>query len=141
MTEMTNSVPISLNGKDYNLRFEQDDVIACESELKMGYIFFFKVTDSLPITLSFLLCRTLLHHGLKIQNKKGELEYTFLQTPSGAIEAGDAVQEYMQGGGSLLEVWLKCRDAFELGWFAKPKPGDELRAEDPDPTKNSHGTG
>ena len=29
--------------KEYELRFEQDDVIACEDEMKMGYVFFFRV--------------------------------------------------------------------------------------------------
>lgn len=36
------SVKVSLD-KEYELRFEQDDVIACEDEMKMGYVFFFRV--------------------------------------------------------------------------------------------------
>jgi hypothetical protein len=139
---MVDSVPITLNGKDYHLRFEQEDVMACESELRMGYIHFFRVEDNKAVTLSLMLCRTLIHHGLKNKDKKGELEYTFSQNEIGAKEAGELIQEHIRAGGSLMDIWGGCYDAFVQGWFPKPKPGDEKKEKsEPSDSKNSPGTG
>jgi hypothetical protein len=123
---------ITFSGMEYHLRFEQDDVIACENELRMGYTNFFRVEDHRPITLSLILCRTLIHHGLRTQTKRGELEYVFVQTPVGASEAGLLIQEHLLTGGSLIEIWETCFDAFVQGWFGKPK----TEKSDEDKTKN-----
>jgi hypothetical protein len=136
------SVPITLNGKDYQLRFEQEDVMVCEAELRMGYIHFFRVEDNKAITLSLMLCRTLIHHGLKTKDKKGDLEYAFPQNEIGAKEAGELIQEHVRSGGALMDVWVGCYDSFVQGWFPKPKPGTEKKEKSkPSDSKNSPGTG
>lgn len=129
------SVPITLAGEDYQLRFEQDDVEACETELAIGYIFFFRVEGNIPVYLSLRLCKSLLHHGLKTQNKRGDLEYVFPQTAAGARLAGDLIQRHMQAGAPLLGIWKTCRDAFELHWFGQPKDGETAEPAGAD-TKN-----
>lgn len=125
---------ITLSGMEYHLRFEQDDVIACENELRMGYTNFFRVEDHRPISLSLILCRTLIHHGLKTKTKRGELEYVFVQTSAGASGAGSLIQEHLLTGGSLIEIWEKCFDAFVQGWFGKPKT--DKTKKDEEPSKN-----
>jgi hypothetical protein len=135
------SVPVHLD-KDYDLRFEQDDVIACEEELKMGYTFFFRVEkldDSLiPTTLSLKLLRSLIHHGLRNRTDTGMLVYAIPQTPEGARQAGNLIQVYKQNGGNDVELWIKCREAFS-DWFATPednKGKDKKPDEKEQDTKN-----
>nr|WP_321349807.1 hypothetical protein [uncultured Methanoregula sp.] len=132
------SVPITL-GKDYDLRFEQEDMIACEEDLKMGYIFFFPTEringQFIATTLSLKLCRTLIHHGLKIKDSTGDkFQYVFPQTPEGAKQAGDLIQNYLQNDGRLIEIWEKSHEAFS-DWRGKPKEGK--KAVDPEPTSKN----
>lgn len=133
------SVPITLGRKVYELRFEQDDMIACEDELKMGYIFFFpveKINDKfIATTLSLKLCRTLVHHGLKRKDATGDkFLYVFPQTPNGATQAGDLIQQFIQDDGQLIEIWEKCREAFS-DWKGKPKEG--AKPADPEMTSKN----
>ena len=135
---MINSVPITFD-KDYELRFDPEDVEACEAEIKMGYVFFFRVENQTPLFLGLTLCKSLIHHGLKVKDSKGDLLYAIPQGPQGAKQAAQLIQQYTQRGDPLIDIWMKCREAFELGWFAAPKEG---AAAVPVPTsKNSHGTG
>ena len=139
------SVPLHLD-RDYDLRFEQDDMIACEEELRMGYVHFFRVErvedNFIPTTLSLKLLRTLIHHGLRNKTDTGGFVYALPQTPEGAQQAGNLIQIYKQNGGSDIDLWLKCREAFS-DWFAKPdetKPAEQKAVQDGD-TKNSRPAG
>lgn len=129
------SVKVTLD-KEYDLRFEQDDVIACEDELKIGYVHFFKTTEIeegryIPTYLSLKLLRSLVHHGLKEKDNRGEFVYVLPQSSEGAKQAGNLIQQFKQKGGSDLDLWLKCRDAF-ADWFAAP---DKSTAPKPAPAE------
>lgn len=132
------SVPIHLV-EDYEIEFEQDDVIACEDELKMGYIFFFRVEKvdgkSIPVMLSLKLLRPLIHHGLKTRNAKGEFEYVFPQTPAGAQQAGELIRKFKQNGGSDIVIWEKCYEALK-DWFGEPDPNEHTNPDSGADTKN-----
>lgn len=135
------SVPLHISGKDYELRFEQPDVIAIEEELKIGYIFLFEVRDDKTVTfLSFRLVRSLIHRGLRVRNAKGEFEYAFSQGATGANDAGDLIEKYLEDGGRLVTLWEKSYEAFG-NWFPKPKPGQNPGKPLAGDEKNSRSSG
>jgi hypothetical protein len=137
------SVKVTLD-KEYELRFEQDDVIACEDEMKMGYVFFFRVERLngilVPTVLSLRLLRTLVHHGLKLRDNRGDFIYALPQSAEGQKMAGDLIQQFKQAGGHDIDLWEKCRLAF-ADWFATPKEGEVPRQEPMSEAKNAPGAG
>lgn len=139
---MDRSISITLAGKDYEFQFLPEDVEACETDLQMGYLHFFRVEDKIPIYLSLKFCRSIVHHGLKVKDAKGDLEYAFPQSPIGSKQAADLIKSAMQQDGkSMITVWVKAHDAYLLDWFEKPKEGDKPGPVQENPSKNSHGTG
>lgn len=136
------SVPITLLGKDYELQFDPLDVDACETEMMIGYVHFFRTEGNTPVYLSLRLCRSFLHHGLRTIDKRGNSEYVFPQTQSGAAEAAFMIKQAMQQDSrTLITIWEKSRDAYSTGWFAPA--GTEKKEKDPGEaeSKNLPGTG
>ena len=136
------SVKLTLD-REYELRFEQDDVIACEDEMKIGYIFFFRTEKMggyfIPVALSFKLLRSLIHRGLKLRDNRGDFVYALPQSSDGAKIAGNLIQKFKQRGGQDIEIWEKCKLAFS-DWFETPKEGAQPQPfPQGDDGKNSHG--
>lgn len=143
MIAMTDrSIPINLAGTDYELQFEAPDVEACENEMMIGYIFFFRTEGRVPVYLSLRLCKSLIHHGLRTADTRGDLHYVLPQTPTGALQAADLIKKAMQQDrNALLKIWEKAYEAFELDWFPKPTEGTPSPEKKEPASKNSHGTG
>jgi len=118
------SVPVEMAGKDYELRFEQPDVIALEDDLKIGYVFLFRMEQGVPVYLSLKLVRALIHRGLKVRDDRGKFRYAFPQGPKGADEAGAVIEQYISDGGKIVDLWKNCYDAF-AGWFGESKESGE----------------
>jgi hypothetical protein len=128
------SVPVTLNGKSYHLRFDRSDIKAIENTLGVGYVFFVRpgIWGSLSALESFFW------RGLRDEDKKGDLVYTFPQTDEGREQAGEFVFA------NLAENALVMNDAvFEAfisaGLFRRLKP-DEEEEKETDP-KNPNPTG
>jgi hypothetical protein len=110
--------------------------MACEADLMMGYIFFFRVDAGVPVSLSFTLFRSLIHRGLKVRNDQGNLIPAFPQTPQGAAMAGELIIEYIQSGGAYVDLWNKCQEAFS-DWFKKPDDNAEKKTPETEPTSKN----
>ena len=137
------SVRISLD-KSYELRFEQPDVVACEDDMNMGYLFFFRVekmgTRYVPVVLSLKLLRSLIHRGLRTRDMQNNLVYALPQNEEGKLAAGTLIQQFKQNVGQDIEIWELCRQAF-ADWFAPAKPGEKPAIPEGDAAKNSPGAG
>jgi hypothetical protein len=123
------AVPILVGSAEYFLRFGQDDLIAAENDVKMGYVYFLD-----PKYASLTLYRSLIHRGLKVKNRAtGDLEQAYPSGDDGVKLAGEWVRLYLTNGGTLPDLMVAVRKALDAWpWY---KPGK------PEESKNSPGDG
>jgi hypothetical protein len=116
------AVPLMVGTSEYYLRFGQDELIAAEDDLKIGYIFFLDTKYA-----SLRLFRTLIHRGLKVKNRKtGELEQAYEPTLEGQHNAGEWIHLYLKHGGTLPDLRVSIGKALDAWpWYKKEETEDE----------------
>ncbi len=124
------SVPITLSGKDYHLRYTYPDFKAMENLLGIGYLHFFRseIFNSLTAMEVFLL------RGLKKEMPDGGFVSVFSLDEIGREQAGNLLWSYLQDGGDVAYVIGKIVEAFTTTGPFKKKEKDDPEKE---PPKNS----
>ena len=102
------SVPITLAGKVYQLRYTYPDFKAMEKALGVGYVHFLRD----EIFRSLNAQEVYLWRGLKQQNPDVTWVPVFPATPEGQEQAGALLWEHLQQSGNLAVVIDAVFDAF-----------------------------
>lgn len=97
------SVPIKLD-RVRHLRYSFNDIADIEDALGV----YFPEVAQAPV--SFRILRVLLWGGLKWEDK------ALRQNPAGLVATGNILQDWIDNGGSMKEVYAKCSEGIALAF-------------------------
>lgn len=111
------SVECEIGGKKYHLRFDRADVKALEQRLQASYLYFLNphVFTSMTATEAFI------HRGLRVEDRKGELNHAFALNEKGEEEAGELVFANMD---EVTYIHDKILEAFIAAGMFKKSVGE-----------------
>lgn len=123
------SVPITISGKEYQLRYTYPDFKAMENSLGIGYLHFVRP----EIFNSLTAIEVFLWRGLKKETRQGEYEAAFEQDETGRAAVGALLWSYLQNDGDIMYLITKILESFTTtGPFRKVKDGEKP---EPEPEK------
>jgi len=123
------SVPITISGKEYHLRYTYPDFKGMENSLGIGYLHFVRP----EIFSSLTAIEVFLWRGLKKETKAGEYIAAFEQDETGRAQVGELLWSYLQETGDSQYLVGKILESFTTtGPFRKPKPEEKEK-----PTKET----
>jgi hypothetical protein len=121
------SVPITISGKEYHLRYTYQDFKVMENTLGIGYLHFIRP----EIFGSLTALETFLWRGLKKETGDGQFIAAFPLDEKGRESVGELLWSYIQEGGDVGILSNAVLDAFTTtGPFRKREP-DEVEDKKP----------
>jgi len=117
------SVPVTISGKEYHLRYTFPDFKAMENTLNIGYLHFVRP----DIFSSLTAIEVFLWRGLKKETQGGIFEAAFPQDEKGRGQVGEMLWSYLQEGGEISYLIDRILESFTTtGPYRRPKPGETV---------------